>query len=83
MLGIWDGTNCAATRTHLADVIDTNIIDVHARIAELQAFAGELADARARLAHGPAMCEPGLACCAPDMNTTTTTPVTLTAGRRS
>ena len=80
MLGIWDGTNCATTRGHLADVVDTNIADVHARIAELQAFAAELTEARTQLANGPVSCEPGLACCTPDMNTTT--PVALTIGRR-
>jgi MerR family transcriptional regulator, copper efflux regulator len=80
MLGIWDGTNCATTRAHLVEVIDTNLIELHARINELQTFATDLTEARAQLENGPDICEPGLACCTPDL--THTTAVNLT-GRRS
>ncbi len=80
LLAIWDGTNCATTRDHLAGVIENNLDEVEARIAELRAFADELRHVRTRLSEGPTTCEPGLACCTPDM--TAATPVSLTMGRR-
>jgi MerR family transcriptional regulator, copper efflux regulator len=80
MLGIWDGNSCATTRQHLAAVIDTNLGELSQRIADLQAFAADLRNARESLDHGPTVCEPGLACCTPDINTETS--VTVSIGRR-
>ncbi len=80
LLAVWDGTNCATTRAHVIDTIDTNLADITTRIAELETFAAELRNTRAQLASGPDLCDPGLACCTPAM--TVPVPVTLTARRR-
>ena len=81
LLAVWDGTNCATTREHVIDTIDTNLADITARIAELETFAAELRLTRTRLATGPDVCDPDLACCTPTM--TAPVPVTLTSQRRS
>jgi DNA-binding transcriptional MerR regulator len=82
LLGVWDGTNCATTRSHVAAVIASNISDIEGRIADLRLLAADLTAARDRLAGGPAVCEPGLACCAPNIGPTRST-VSIRVGRVS
>ncbi len=67
LLVVWDGTNCGATREKIVSLLDVNLVDVRARISELQAFADQLEAARSRLAaaDGPTGCDADLACCAP------------------
>lgn len=67
LLVVWDGTNCGATREKIVSLLDVNLVDVRARISELQAFADQLEAARSRLAaaDGPAVCDADLACCEP------------------
>jgi DNA-binding transcriptional MerR regulator len=67
LLVVWDGTNCGATREKIVTLLDLNLVDVRARISELQAFADQLEAARTRLAgaDGPTVCDADLACCAP------------------
>ncbi len=81
MLGVWDGSNCTTTRSHLATVIDANLHELDQRIADLEAFSAELRRARLTLDDGPAVFEPGLQCCTPSI--TTETPVSVKLGRRS
>lgn len=42
LLSLLDGDECAPVQGRLRDLIDTKIADAHAKIAELQAFTGEL-----------------------------------------
>jgi DNA-binding transcriptional MerR regulator len=67
LLVVWDGTNCGATREKIVALLDINLVDVRARIVELQAFADQLEAARSRLAEadGPSVCDADLTCCAP------------------
>lgn len=67
LLVVWDGTNCGATREKIVSLLDVNLVDVRARIAEMQAFADQLEAARSRLAaaDGPTVCDADLACCEP------------------
>ena len=80
LLGVWDGTNCATTRSRVVDILDTNLADITARISELETFVAELRDTRDRLATGPETCGPDLGCCTPTL--TTPVPVTLSPNRR-
>lgn len=76
LLGIWDGSNCSATRAEMTRSIDSNLIDIRGRIAELETFAVELERTRSALVtDGPASCTPDLSCCAPA--TTGRVPVSL------
>ncbi len=79
LLGVWDGTNCGATRAHVVEQIDENLSEVRARVRELEAFAQQLVAARAELTETdtPAICDPDLVCCTPTMVGPTT--VTLTS----
>ena len=81
LLAVWDGTNCATTREHVVETIDTNLADIAIRITELERFAAELRDTRTRLATGPEVCAPDLGCCTPAI--TAPVPVALTTQRRS
>lgn len=42
LLGLLGGDECAPVQGRLRDLVETKIADAHARIAELQAFTGEL-----------------------------------------
>ena len=71
LLGVWDGTNCAATQSEIAPMLDAKLLQVRDRIAELASFAAELELVRAKLCEtaAPAACAPDLDCCAPSMST--------------
>lgn len=67
LLGVWDGTNCAATQEHLLQLLDEKQAQVTADIAELRTFSAQLRDVQEQLAStpAPAACSPELDCCAP------------------
>lgn len=67
LLGVWGGTNCAATQEHLLQLLDEKQGQVSADIAELREFSGRLRAVQDQLAASPApaTCSPELDCCAP------------------
>lgn len=81
LLSVWNGTNCATTRTHVARAVDANLVEINDRIVELQLFAAELQAVREALDAGPSTCGPDLSCCTPTIGSSV--PVTLTLGRPS
>jgi MerR family copper efflux transcriptional regulator len=73
LLGVWDGTNCAATQEHLLQLLDAKQAQVASDIAELRQFSAQLRGVQDRLtsAPAPATCSPELDCCAPALTDTT------------
>lgn len=66
---IWDGTNCGATRTRLAALLDAKRVEIADQVRELEAFSEQLADVQRRLAaqDAPAECASDLVCCTPGL----------------
>jgi MerR family copper efflux transcriptional regulator len=67
LLGVWDGTNCAATQERLLRLLDEKQAQVTTDIAELRRFSARLRDVQDQLTAVPApdTCSPELDCCAP------------------
>ena len=67
--GIWDGTNCGATQTRLAALLDAKRAEIAEQVRELESFSDQLADVQRRLATQdvPAECAPDLECCTPGL----------------
>jgi MerR family transcriptional regulator, copper efflux regulator len=72
LLGVWDGTNCAATQERLRHLLDEKQAQVASDIAELRRFSAQLRDVRDQLSGSPApeTCSPELDCCAPAIDDT-------------
>jgi DNA-binding transcriptional MerR regulator len=71
LLDVWDGSNCASTRSRLDEVLEVNLADIAARIVELERFGNELRAVRTQLAGGPERCDRDVDCCTPDIPPTT------------
>ena len=67
LLPVWGGANCSAAHQRVTQLVDEKQAEVAARIAELEEFAAQLADARAGLesAPPPDCCRDDLTCCVP------------------
>ena len=67
LLGVWNGTNCAATQDQLVHLLGEKRAEVNAHIAELRKFSEQLREVQEQLEStpAPATCSPELDCCAP------------------
>ena len=67
LLPVWAGSGCGATQERVTRLIQEKQAEIAERIAELEAFSGQLADVRARLEAEPAppACRADLSCCVP------------------
>ena len=68
LLPLWNGTDCAAARDRVGELIDDKQVEIAERIAELQSFAAQLDEVRATLdsSAAPAACRTDLTCCVPE-----------------
>ncbi len=69
LMVVWDGTNCSATQTRMAELVAMKRADIVTRIHELEQFVEQLDAAHAELSarSGPETCSGDLQCCAPGM----------------
>lgn len=67
LLPIWDGVHCPETHDQISKIVDSKRLEVLDRIAELQAFAEQLANVSNSLRDSPppAACRPDMSCCMP------------------
>ena len=67
LLPVWAGVDCVSAHARVGRLIDDKQAETAARIAELTAFAAQLADAKASLEASPApqVCCDDLTCCVP------------------
>jgi DNA-binding transcriptional MerR regulator len=68
LLPVWAGANCAATQERVTRLIEDKQAEIADRIAELEQFAAQLDDVRARLEAEapPPACRADLGCCVPE-----------------
>ena len=83
LLPVWGGADCVSARDRVQSLITDKQAEIAARIAELEAFAAQLADVRAELDASPAptACRTDLSCCVP--GGTSAVPVELVTSRSS
>jgi len=84
LLPVWGGADCAAAQARVGRLIEDKQAEIAARIAELEAFAEQLAQVKALLETSPppAACRTDLSCCVPDSEATFV-PVELLVAHRS
>jgi DNA-binding transcriptional MerR regulator len=82
LLPVWDGTNCAAARDRVTELIDGKRAEIAERIADLELFAAQLDSVRTTLERTPppGACRTDLSCCVPA--TTGRAPVALELSSR-
>jgi len=85
LLPVWDGTDCAGASERVGRLIDDKQVEIATRIAELQAFASQLEEARAVLEASPTpeACRADLTCCLPAGPTDFFPVESMTTSRRS
>ncbi len=68
LVGIWDGTDCAAAGRRVTELIEEKQREIRDQIRELRRFGAQLDVVRRELeAHPPpAACRTDLSCCVPD-----------------
>lgn len=69
LLDVWDGTNCAATKEHVCQLLDEKQIEIDVHIDELRRLSRQLVDVREQLrsTDAPETCSPELECCTPTL----------------
>ena len=67
LLPVWDGTNCAAARDRVGQLIDAKRAEIAERISDLELFAAQLGTVRTTLERTPppGVCRADLSCCVP------------------
>ena len=68
LLPVWSTSTCGATQERVTRLIEAKQAEIAERIAELQQFAAQLDDVRARLQAEapPPACRDDLSCCVPE-----------------
>jgi DNA-binding transcriptional MerR regulator len=68
LLPVWSTSSCGATQERVIRLVEDKRAEVAERIAELQQFAAQLDDVRARLQaeSPPSACRADLSCCVPE-----------------
>lgn len=68
LIPVWAGTNCGAAQDRVGRLVEEKQAEIAERIAELEQFAAQLDDVRARLEAEtpPHACRADLTCCVPE-----------------
>jgi DNA-binding transcriptional MerR regulator len=83
LLPVWGGANCGAAHQRVSELVEAKAAEIAARIAELEAFAAELASVRQTLdtAPPPSACRTDLSCCMPESGGSEPVELSPTRGR--